>query len=339
MLQQTQVATVIPYYQRFVKRFPDIQSLTAAEMDEVLHHWSGLGYYARGRNLHKAAGIIMRENGGLFPQTLDEVMALPGIGRSTAAAILALSGNQRHAILDGNVKRSLCRFHGIEGYPGARAVEKRLWELAEAHTPDRRIADYTQAIMDLGATLCTRGKPACGDCPMRSDCFARKHGQTATLPWPKPRRQRPFRQCHMLVMLDPQQQVALFKRPAKGIWGGLYSLPEFPTAAACEEQLQNYQLENLDSLRRGPDILHKFSHFDLHITPQVLPLSADSLQRILDSSFISTLPENSGVMQENTLYHLGRGNHGNSAGIPAPVQKILDSLAAGTSSTPDSNNE
>ena len=170
MLQQTQVATVIPYYQRFVKRFPDIQSLTAAEMDEVLHHWSGLGYYARGRNLHKAAGIIMRENGGLFPQTLDEVMALPGIGRSTAAAILALSGNQRHAILDGNVKRSLCRFHGIEGYPGARAVEKRLWELAEAHTPDRRIADYTQAIMDLGATLCTRGKPACGDCPMRSDC-------------------------------------------------------------------------------------------------------------------------------------------------------------------------
>ena len=309
------------------------------DIDEVLHLWAGLGYYARGRNLHKAAGIIIRENEGKFPHTLESVIALPGIGRSTAAAILALSGDQRHAILDGNVKRSLCRYHGVTGYPGDREVEKRLWELAEAHTPAVRVAEYTQAIMDLGATLCTRSKPRCAECPMHKDCFARINAQADVLPWPKPRRERPVRHCHMLVLQGPEQQVALFKRPLSGIWGGLYSLPEFPSAGACLEQLQEYRVENLDCIRKGPEILHRFSHFDLHITPQILPLPAHALRRILDSSFISTLSENSGVLEENTVYHPDPGKRGNSTGGPAPVRKILDSLATNPGRLPHINHE
>ena len=187
MLQQTQVGTVIPYYRRFMERFPDTPALAAADIDQVLHLWTGLGYYARARNLHAAAVLIRDRHAGRFPQSFDEVLALPGIGRSTAGAILALACDQRHAILDGNVKRVLARFHAVEGWPGKSAVLQGLWALAEGHTPQRQVAEYTQAMMDLGATVCTRGSPDCEGCPLATDCQARQAGRQREYPSPRPR--------------------------------------------------------------------------------------------------------------------------------------------------------
>ena len=198
MLQQTQVATVIPYFERFMTRFPDVVALADAPADEVLHHWSGLGYYARARNLHAAARQVRDEHGGVFPRTLDAVLALPGIGRSTAGAILALADHQRHAILDGNVKRVLARFHAVAGWPGKTAVANALWEHAEQHTPDREVAQYTQAMMDLGATVCTRSKPACDHCPLAEGCIARAEGTAALYPGKRKPPKRPLRTCRML---------------------------------------------------------------------------------------------------------------------------------------------
>ena len=225
MLQQTQVGTVIPYYLRFLDRFPDIATLAAATQADVLGYWAGLGYYARGRNLHRAAQLIVSEHAGRFPAAAEQIAELPGIGRSTAAAIAAFAFGARGAILDGNVKRVLTRVFGIEGFPGKPAVERELWALAESLLPENGIEIYTQGIMDLGATLCTRSRPDCGECPMRGLCVAEREGSQARLPTAKPSRQIPERQSTVSIFFDGSS-VLLERRPPTGIWGGLLALPE-----------------------------------------------------------------------------------------------------------------
>ena len=266
MLQQTQVATVVPYFNAFMARFPTVTSLAGAPLDEVLHRWSGLGYYARARNLHRAAGILVAAHGGEFPRTLEQVMELPGIGRSTAGAILALARNERHPILDGNVKRVLSRHFGVEGYAGEAAVAARLWELAERNTPTARVADYTQAIMDLGATVCVRSRPLCNACPLAQSCVARATHRQHELPTPKPRATRKLKRTCMLLAVH-EGRVLLERRPPSGIWGGLWGFPEFSTA----EDARNWCAQNLGAQARLPEpmtpLRHVFTHFDLDIEP------------------------------------------------------------------------
>ena len=267
MLQQTQVDTVIPYFEKFMQHFPSIESLANAHQDEVLHYWSGLGYYARARNLHKAAQIIQQQHRGEFPLNIEEVVALPGIGRSTAGAILSLSHNQKHTILDGNVKRVLARHCAIQGWPGSAKVEKQLWELAEQRTPSSRNASYTQAMMDLGATCCTRSKPKCEQCPVSEDCLAYKNGQQHELPHARPKKNIPKRSTVMLVLQNNQQQLLMQRRSNQGIWGGLWSFPEFES----EYQLTEWCLCTFQKAPESTQLLdkvtHTFSHFRLHITP------------------------------------------------------------------------
>ena len=269
MLQQTQVAAVIPYFEAFTRRFPDVRSLAEARLDEVLHLWSGLGYYARARNLHRAAQAVIDRHGGRFPQALESVMALPGIGRSTAGAILALSGGERHPILDGNVKRVLVRQFGVEGYPGEAAVEARLWALADACTPHARLAEYTQAIMDLGATVCTRSRPACLLCPVNDSCVARVESREHLLPTPRPRAARPSRAAWLVVAMRGGHKVLLERRPPSGIWGGLWSLPEFPTRAHALQWCGEH-LSGAGRPRPAEPVRHAFSHFDYEMRPLVV---------------------------------------------------------------------
>ncbi len=267
MLQQTQVTTVIPYYQRFMERFPDVHSLAAAPVDEVLHFWTGLGYYARARNLHRAAQYVVRECQGIFPSTLEAVQALPGIGRSTAGAILSLALNQRHPILDGNVKRVLTRYFGIAGHTAEKAVENRLWLLAEQCTPLERVAHYTQAVMDLGATLCTRSKPRCGECPIHAQCVAKRDHLQTSLPTPKPKRVRPQRKAVVLVAVNAAGAILLERRPASGIWGGLWTFPQFDDEAGCLAFLDSFSTAEDRQPVRLPSYHHAFSHFDLELQP------------------------------------------------------------------------
>jgi A/G-specific adenine glycosylase len=269
MLQQTQVATVIPYYEAFIGRFPDVRSLAAARLDEVLHLWSGLGYYARARNLHRAAQQVVHEHGGVFPGTLAEVMRLPGIGRSTAGAILSLALGQRQPILDGNVKRVLARHFGVEGSTAAATVERSLWALAERCTPRRRVAEYTQAIMDLGATVCTRARPACLLCPVARRCMARSLGREAELPSRRPRAPRPLRAAWVVVAMRGEHKVLLERRPPAGIWGGLWGLPEFPTREHAEQWCQE-RVSGASAIRRDATLKHAFSHFDYEMRPLVV---------------------------------------------------------------------
>lgn len=273
MLQQTQVATVIPYFHRFMARFRDIPSLATAPLDEVLHHWSGLGYYARARNLHKAAAFLVAQHGGQFPNDFDAVAALPGIGRSTAGAILAQAFGQRHPILDGNVKRVLARMHAVPGWPGSAPVERRLWALAEAHTPTARVADYTQAIMDLGATVCRRARPLCLACPLASRCVAQQQGRQAEFPAPRPKRARPLRRVRMLLLRDDHGAVLLERRPPQGIWGGLWCPPELG-----EESVPEWATRVLGTpvVAGAPlaALRHGFTHFELEIEPVPADLSA-----------------------------------------------------------------
>ncbi len=275
MLQQTQVATVIPYYQRFMQRFADIRDLAEADEDEVLAQWSGLGYYSRARNLHQAAKRICDEYAGRFPDTIDEVVALPGVGRSTAGAILAISRGQHHPILDGNVKRVLSRYHAVEGWPGRRQVEQQLWSLAAEHTPEQRTADYTQAIMDLGATLCTRSKPECGDCPMSPDCEALAQGRVEEFPGKKPRKALPQRSVVMPVVLNEKGEVLLEKRPPAGIWGGLWSLPECEDEAALAQWCNKVGVE-FEQRQAMEPIKHTFSHYQLLINPYRIMVNKDA---------------------------------------------------------------
>lgn len=267
MLQQTRVETVIPYFQKFMRRFASIKALADAPRDEVLHYWSGLGYYARARNLQKAARQIRDRHGGRFPGDLEQALALPGIGRSTAAAILSLSKDQQHTILDGNVKRVLTRHQAIEGWPGSASVEKTLWHIAEQLTPNKNNAAYTQAIMDLGATLCTRKNPQCGLCPVNESCLARKSGRQHQLPGSKPGKAMPTRNTIMLAISSKQAGLLMQRRPSHGLWGGLWSFPEFATEKKALAWCARTFPGEPESQQLLPVISHTFSHYRLSIKP------------------------------------------------------------------------
>lgn len=311
MLQQTQVVTVIPYYQRFMARFPDVASLAAAPIDDVLHLWSGLGYYARGRNLHRAAQLVQERHGGRLPADIDELQTLPGIGRSTAGAILALALDQRHPILDGNVKRVLTRYHAIDEWPGRTEVLRRLWLLADEATPSLRVRDYTQAIMDLGATLCTRTRPGCERCPLAAGCAARRTGRPASYPRSKPRADKPARDVTVLLLNNDAGEILLQRRPPTGIWGGLWSLPELPPETAADEHAIDEWCARSLGLRLGarqalPPLRHEFTHFTLTLSP---------LQALAEA-----LP---GVMEEaDRVWY--NGALSGAYGMAAPIRRLIE---------------
>ena len=267
MLQQTQVATVVPYYRRFMERFPDVRALATAPVDEVLHLWSGLGYYARARNLHRAALRILDEHGGELPESFDALASLPGIGRSTAGAILALARGQRFPILDGNARRVLSRYFGVPGHSSESSVARRLWELSERSTPHDRVDEYTQAIMDLGATVCVRSRPLCSRCPLAEKCIARRTGRQHELPAPRRSRARRRRRVFMVVALRDDGSVLLERRPESGVWGGLWCLPEFSSATAAGAFVRGSLGEAAVEPRTLGQLEHAFTHFDLSITP------------------------------------------------------------------------
>jgi A/G-specific adenine glycosylase len=313
MLQQTQVATVIPYYERFMRRFATVAALAAAPLDDVLGAWSGLGYYARGRNLWRAARAVMERHGGRVPETFDELVALPGLGRSTAGAILAQACGQRQPILDGNVKRVLARYHAVDGWPGDNAAQKALWEHAERHTPHERVADYTQAIMDLGATLCTRARPACIVCPLAADCAACRAGTQARYPAPRPKRERARRRVTVLVVEDPDGRVLLERRPARGIWGGLYSLPELGGADTPADWCRRELGVAVSAEHELATIEHGFTHFDLDHEPRLLRLAAGPA--VVND-------------RDDRFWHVPSTEL--EVGIPAPVAALFRALANGS---------
>ncbi|WP_422141576.1 A/G-specific adenine glycosylase [Vreelandella salicampi] len=303
MLQQTQVATVIDYFNRFMARFPTLDALARAPQDEVLHLWTGLGYYARARNLHKAAQVALAEHGGELPVESEEALiALPGIGRSTAGAIIAQSTGKRAVILDGNVKRSLTRLHAVPGWPGRPAVERKLWSLADYYTPAKRLADYTQAMMDFGATLCKRGQPACVACPFSDVCLAFAHGEVQHYPESKPKKALPTRQTFMLLLQDAKGRVWLEQRPPSGLWGGLWSLPQFDTQQALDDWVAMHTVAPQHEPAR-PVFTHTFSHFRLEISPQ--PVVCTTL---------------TGVRENGVWYDL---NDPPELGLAAPVKRLL----------------
>ena len=304
MLQQTQVATVVAYFERFVAALPTLRDLAAAEEDTVLALWSGLGYYRRARFLHRAAQLCVDQHGGELPRDFEALNALPGIGRSTAGAILAQAHGLRFAILDGNVKRVLTRYHGIHGYPGESAVEKQLWQHAEAHTPTRRVADYTQAIMDLGATLCTRSRPRCEDCPLAADCVARRDNLTAILPSRKPTRSIPTRATVMLILRDRDGRVLLERRGPHGVWSGLWSLPEASDPDGAWRIAQQHA--RIDDAQALVPFTHVFSHYRLDIEP--LLFDRATAQR--------------GIADNPQLRWCSAGELG-ALGLPAPVRTLL----------------
>lgn len=306
MLQQTQVATVIPYFERFMVRFPQIAMLADAPLDEVLHLWTGLGYYARARNLHKAAQVVRDQFNGQFPTTFNEVHALPGVGRSTAGAILSLSLGQHYPILDGNVKRVLARCYAVEGWPGKKEVENRLWSLSEAVTPAAGVAQFNQAMMDLGAMVCTRSKPKCALCPLQQGCLAYASARQADYPGKKPRQTLPERTGYFLIMQN-QQQVYLQQRPPVGLWGGLYCFTQFKDEEELRDWLAQRQIP-ADNLTQLTAFRHTFSHFHLDIVPMWLPVS--SLGICMD--------EGTGLW-----YNL---DHPPAVGLAAPVERLLGQL-------------
>lgn len=311
MLQQTQVTTVIPYYQKFTSSYPSLKHLAAATQDEVLAHWSGLGYYARGRNLHKAA-VSMWENYQRVPADFEQLLALPGIGPSTAGAIMAQAFDAPYPILDGNVKRVLARYFAVEGWYGVSAVAKKLWTHSEAVTPKNRVADYTQAIMDIGALVCKRGKPLCEKCPLQHNCIALKTNRISELPHSKPKKDKPLKQAYVLCLVD-KQTVLLQQRPPTGIWGGLWSFPEFTSSKALNEFLQTDLQLDLESTKALNSFRHTFSHFHLDIHPHVLQLS-DKMSVI-----------NKGVQDSVSKYFPLQ--HELEVGIAAPVKRILEELS------------
>jgi A/G-specific adenine glycosylase len=307
MLQQTQVATVIPYYERFMGRFPDVMVLADAEPDEVMHYWSGLGYYARARNLHKAARIIRDQYQGQFPESFDEVQALPGIGRSTAGAILSLACDQRHAILDGNVKRVLARYFVIEGWPGATSTLNTLWEKAEQLTPNRDVASYNQAMMDIGNGICSRSKPACLLCPVNDNCRAHQQQRQEEFPHRKPKKTIPVRETQMVLLKNTRNEVLLQRRPPAGIWGGLLSLPEIPP----DESVTQWCADNLGitvkTQQTWPPVRHTFSHFHLDITPVVVEARTTTTKGVMD--------------QPDWVWY--KGESALQGGLAAPVKRLI----------------
>ena len=308
MLQQTQVGTVIPYYLRFLERFPDIAALGAAPEQDVLSAWSGLGYYARARNLHKAAKVVMSRHGGAFPRHSAEIGELPGIGRSTAAAIAAFAFGERAAILDGNVKRVFARCFGVAGFPGEKAVEMRLWALAEKLLPATDVGAYIQGLMDLGATLCTRGRPACNRCPMADLCVANLENRVGELPTPRPKRLVPQRHTRLLVLMDGGR-VLLEKRPPTGIWGSLLSLPALPDDCIDPSA---WIAERLGCEVGGLQPLTPFQHGFTHFRLEIMPLLAEIRRR---------LP----AAHQDQLAWLGADELAD-APLPAPIRKLLTPL-------------
>ncbi|CDG16838.1 A/G-specific adenine glycosylase [Xenorhabdus doucetiae] len=307
MLQQTQVATVIPYFQKFISRFPDVTSLATAPLDEVLHLWTGLGYYARARNLHKAAQQVVTSHNGKFPTTFDDVVALPGVGRSTAGAILSLSQGKHFPILDGNVKRVLARCYAVDGWPGKKEVENQLWDISTRVTPKQGVEYFNQAMMDLGAMVCTRSKPKCEICPLNAGCIAYANHSWANYPGKKPKQSIPEKTAYFLLM-QHGDKVWLEQRPLSGIWGGLFAFPQFADQASLEQWLKSSgithsKLEQLTAFR------HTFSHFHLDI----VPIRIDIL------SFDSCMDENKGLW-----YNLRQPA---TIGLAAPVEYLLQQLA------------
>ncbi|KFN44943.1 A/G-specific adenine glycosylase [Arenimonas oryziterrae] len=309
MLQQTQVQTVIPYFERFVRELPTLRDLAAADLDRVLALWAGLGYYARARNLHKAARVCVELHDGELPADFEALSALPGIGRSTAGAILAQAHGLRYAILDGNVKRSLCRFHGVDGWPGSSAVEKKLWELAEEHLPQTRLADYSQAIMDFGATLCTRSDPSCMFCPLQADCVALREGRVEQLPESKPGKPLPERRTVMLVLRDAHGRVLLARRPPSGVWSGMWSLPEVADHDEARLFVEAHARADFDANTPMALIEHTFSHYRLHIAPLLWHGAAATVQ-----------------ISDNDQYRWQALATLDEVGLPAPVKKLLATL-------------
>ena len=306
MLQQTQVRVVVPYFLRFVDALPTLRDLAGAEPDTVLALWSGLGYYTRARNLHAAARLCVERHGAELPRDRDALVALPGVGRSTAAAILSQAWGARHAILDGNVKRVLARYHGVAGWPGLPAVEKRLWSHAEAHLPQARMADYTQAQMDLGATVCTRADPACILCPLQADCVARLQGRTAELPTPRPGKAPPHREATVLWLEDALGRVLLQRRPPTGVWASLWSLPQFDGGDDARAWLGRYCNARFDDATPLPPVEHGFSHYALTLHPRRLRgIAADGA--IADDADLRWIAPG-----ELLAY-----------GIPAPIRRLL----------------
>jgi A/G-specific adenine glycosylase len=321
MLQQTQVKTVIPYFQRFMAAFPDVHALAAATEDEVLHQWTGLGYYARARNLHKAAKHVSFELQGQFPDSIESLCELPGIGRSTAGAIVSIAFGQRASILDGNVKRVLARYHRVAGWPGQTAVHQQLWEIAELYTPALRCADYTQAMMDLGATLCTRSAPACAACPLSSDCEALANGDQLAYPGKKPRKVMPVKTTCFLIVRDGGDVILLEKRPANGIWGGLWCFPEIDNPDMAGRVCLDWFGAAPTKAEVQPEFRHTFSHYHLDITPVVVELKATPLA-VMEAS-------------QQLWYNLRQPPQ---IGLAAPVASLLASLA-GTTTRPGTRME
>ena len=306
MLQQTQVTTVIPYFERFMTRFPTVIDLANADQDEVLHLWTGLGYYARARNLHKTAQIIAEQYNGRFPETIDEVIALPGIGRSTAGAVLSLSLKQRHPILDGNVKRTLSRSFAIEGWSGKKSVENAMWAIAEEHTPELGVERYNQAMMDMGAIVCTRSKPKCEICPVNDLCQAKAQDRQLDFPTKKPKKEKPMKEAWFAIYYH-DGEVWLEQRPQTGIWGGLFCFPEQPENTLADLS-DRYGVE-IKSTQQLIAFRHTFSHYHLDITPVLI-----------------TLVKKPNMVMEGTRgvwYNLSQPM---TVGLAAPVQKLLDAL-------------
>ena len=307
MLQQTQVATVIPYFERFRARFSDIAALASADEDEVLALWSGLGYYSRARNLHRAARMIVEEHGSVFPSQREIIETLPGIGRSTAAAIAAFAFGAREAILDGNVKRVLARHFAVSGWPGTPAVERKLWQIAEALLPSRSIEIYTQAVMDLGATVCTTRAPACDRCPVRAACEAHARDDVERFPAARPRRALPRKSTTMLVLVH-QGEVLLEKRPPTGVWGALWCFPEIESGRVAKRvAINRYGCKLADTKALAP-LAHSFTHFSLTIEP-----------------LLARATSRNGLAAEAGCIWLPLED-ASAAAVPTPVRRILQSL-------------
>jgi A/G-specific adenine glycosylase len=309
MLQQTQVQMVIPYYERFMASFVDVQSLAAAPIDRVLDHWTGLGYYARARNLHHAAKIIVDGYGGSFPEEFDQVVSLPGVGPSTAGAILAFAFGQRQPILDGNVKRVLARYHLIAGYPGNAKVTRQLWALSEDATPHQDVAAYTQAIMDLGSMICTRRSPRCSDCPLAPHCAALASGDVERYPGPRPSRTRERRSTVMIMLRDTDGRVLLERRPARGVWGGLWSFPECPEGQSVSRFCRDRFGVAVTAGQPWKIVRHGFTHFELEICPQLVRLTGNGETEVQGTELVWYKPGT----------EPGRG-------LAAPVRRLLTRL-------------
>jgi A/G-specific adenine glycosylase len=311
MLQQTQVATTIPYFERFMASLPTLESLADATLDEVLSLWSGLGYYARARNLHKAAQIIQNDFGGKFPDDFEQALSLPGIGRSTAGAILSLALGQHHPILDGNVKRVLARHFVVDGWPGNNRVAKLLWKHSEQLTPRERVADFNQSMMDLGSGICTRSNPSCNLCPLTTSCQAFATNTQAEYPGKKPKKTTPIRKIKMLLVSNKKGEILLQRRPPSGIWGGLLSLPEIPVETDTTQWCKKTIGFTVEEKQNWPVMRHTFSHFHLDISPVIATVNSrrDCVMEELEWVWYNNGPKE---VQTKPV-----------GGLPAPVTKLL----------------